>query len=303
MKKLTIMLLVFLLLATMGVAAQKGGGSDDDDVDTGGISVTCDDGSSFDNGVKVIVNMRSGFTYRAVALGINGFDPILAVLGEDGEGLCTDDTEDAAAYSANLVTSGAVDVSSFNSHIFFSNTSDDTFADISLIVGGYGNTGGEFLLILEEMYITESDLGGSQAVPGDPFSIYITDEMVASEVPITVYVIANTDELDPFVVMVDSDGEMLSDVDENVIYCDDAGDADYCWSGLVDDLGDQYIAVNDGEFMLGLYGTDAILTLPLEEGYEGGYFNLIVTSSLLLETATYGEYTMIFHIGVAEMEE
>ena len=41
----------------MGVAAQKGGDSDDEELDTGGISVTCDDGSSFDNGVKVIVGV------------------------------------------------------------------------------------------------------------------------------------------------------------------------------------------------------------------------------------------------------
>ncbi|PJF26120.1 MAG: hypothetical protein CUN53_09315, partial [Phototrophicales bacterium] len=45
-----------------------------------GLSVTCDNGASFENGVEVIVNqMRTGFTYRATAVGIGGFDPVLAV--------------------------------------------------------------------------------------------------------------------------------------------------------------------------------------------------------------------------------
>ena len=62
-----------------------------------GVSVTCDDGTSFDNGVEIIVNqMRSGFTYTATAVGLNGFDPVLAVLDSSGGGLCSDDNASAS---------------------------------------------------------------------------------------------------------------------------------------------------------------------------------------------------------------
>jgi hypothetical protein len=75
-----------------------------------GMSVTCDNGASFDNGVEVIVNqMRSGFTYTATAIGLNGFDPVLAVLDANtGQGLCSDDESSASRYSANLPTTGLV---------------------------------------------------------------------------------------------------------------------------------------------------------------------------------------------------
>src|SRR5690349_3834904 len=93
-----------------------------------GMSVTCNNGTSFDNGIEVQVNqMRSGFTYTATAIGLNGFDPVLAVLDANGNGLCSDDEAGAKNYSANLPTTGNVPASSLSSQVSFAQTSGNTF--------------------------------------------------------------------------------------------------------------------------------------------------------------------------------
>ena len=73
-----------------------------------GMSVTCDDGTSFSNGVEVIAHqMRVGYTYTATAIGLNGFDPVLAVLdAQTGQGLCNDDSDSAASYAVDLPSTG-----------------------------------------------------------------------------------------------------------------------------------------------------------------------------------------------------
>src|SRR5215212_967340 len=128
---IVVVCLVFILL-TLSLVAPVGAQD---------YSVTCNNGGSFDNGVEVqVVQMRTGFDYRATAIGLNGFDPVLAVLDASGEGLCDDDNPDASGYSANLPSTGAVPASNLSSQVTFSNNSGNAFEDISLVVGGYGNT-------------------------------------------------------------------------------------------------------------------------------------------------------------------
>mgnify|MGYP000266773046 CR=1 FL=1 len=100
-----------------------------------GVTVNCDNGTTIENGVEVIINqMRSGFTYTATAVGINGFDPVLAVLDvSTGDGLCSDDEAAAGRYAANLPSSGSVTASSLSSQVTFNQNSSSTFADVALV--------------------------------------------------------------------------------------------------------------------------------------------------------------------------
>lgn len=293
--------LLLLLLATGIVGAQKNV-TPEPEWDSSGVSVTCDDGTSFNNGIEVtVIQMRTGFSYTATALGIDGFDPVLSVLGEDGRGLCTDDESLAAQYEASLPTTGYVGSQPYNSQIFFSNTGADAFADISLVVGGYGDQPGEFLLILEKMYVTDTDGAG------DPFSLRITDAMIASGVPVTAYVIANTNDLDPYVSLINPDYETLLDDEGNAMYCDDGGNVNYCWSEAVvfsETMDEYYVTIEaDNELRyLSVFPTDAILIVPLFEEYAGKYLNFLVTSSPFVDPS-YGPYTLVFHIGIGEKEE
>ena len=308
MQRLLVVLIV-VMLVTVNVAAQKAG--EDAVADVPGVSVTCENGTTFNNGVEVtVIQMRSGYTYQATVLGMNGFDPVLAVLDEEGNGICTDDSVDAAEYSAYLPTTDLVDVSVLNSQVFFENTATDAFANISLVVGGYGDQPGEFVLILEGMYVDPNYDG-----MGDPFSVYVTSDMVLSGVPLTVYAIADFPPsggswLDPLMQLVnitDAGYEDVYDSSDNLVYCDDSGSETLCWSGAIEmDLDgneiydDYYVTIDNGETLLPVGGLDSILTIPLGEEDASGYYTFVTTS---YNQSSSGYYVMVFHIGNGELED
>ncbi len=260
-----------------------------------GMSVTCDNGSSFDNGVEVIVTqMRSGFNYTATAVGLNGFDPVLAVLDTStGNGLCSDDEASASRYAANLPTSGQVNPSNLSAQVTFSQNSSSTFADVSLVVGGYGNQSGEFLLILEGMGVTAADGAG------DAFSVNLTPGMVASGVPLSVYMITRgTSGVDPLIYQSDSSLNALTDSSNNYIACDDAGDSSTCW-GTSTNLSNSSVTIGSGT--LPGWNYDAMLTLPLSglrlnSDRTQNYYTFVMTS---YQQSTQGQYLLVFHIGEA----
>ncbi|MCC6805364.1 MAG: hypothetical protein IT319_20965 [Anaerolineae bacterium] len=260
-----------------------------------GVSVTCDDGTSFDNGVEVIINqVRSGFTYTATAIGLNGFDPVLAVLDtETGEGLCSDDDSAASGYAANLPTTGSVPASNLTAQVDFNQTSGNAFANISLVVGGYGNQGGEFLLILEGMGATAADHAG------DIYDVNITPGMVDSGVPMTIYMIASSNDLDPFIVRTNADLEVTQDSSGNTVSCDDAGNANLCWGNSVD-LSDSSVTLSAGRLPGGPY--DSMLNfdltgLQLSSDMSQNYVTFVMRTSP--ENETEGPYVLVFHIGQA----
>ncbi len=258
-----------------------------------GISVACDNGVGFDNGVEIIVNsMRAGFTYTATVIGIGDFDPILAVLDSSGSGLCTDDSREASAYTVDLPTSGFVPSASTSAQILFSQTSGQNMADVSLVVGSVGNTSGQFVLLLEGMAATSADGAG------DPFSVRLTPGMVASGVPLTVYMISVTDSLDPLVARIDADFNVMEDTNGNLIACDDAGDADLCW-GESAPLGGSYVT-RRGSQQLGGFGSDAMLSTPLtgmilDPDQDLRFINYLMSS---YQQSTFGDYVLAFHAAI-----
>lgn len=260
-----------------------------------GIAVTCDNGASFENGVEVSINlMRAGFTYTATAIGIDGFDPVLAVLGENGQGLCSDNERGAASFNVNLPTTGAVASSTNSAQVNFSQTSGQNMANVSLVVGSVGNTSGEFVLILEGMAATAAD------GPGDGFSVRLTPGMVSSGVPLNAYMISVTDDLDPLMARVDPDYNVLYD-DANIpILCDDAGDAGRCW-GENSLLNNASVSITGGR-QLGGFSRDAMLSVPvsniaLDPDPDFNFINFVMTS---YQQTTFGDYIVAFHIGISE---
>ena len=257
-------------------------------VGSSGMSVTCEDGRRFDNGIEVrVIQMRSGFNYTATALGLDGFDPILAVLDANGNGLCTDDDSTAANYSAWLPTTGEVAPSNVNSQITFANTSRNAFADISLVVGGFNNAMGEFVLILEGMALTSADGAG------DPFAMQITPGMIASGVTPSVYMISVTSRFDPLIVLIDSDYNFIQDDNKNFFACDDAGDSGSCWGESFSMRG-SYVSRTFGRQLPGGQ-LDAMLQLPVVPGNEWSFYNFLMRSA---EMRTFGDYMVVFHLGI-----
>lgn len=252
-----------------------------------GMSVTCDNGATFDNGVEFrVINMRAGYTYTATAIGINGFDPVLAVLNTAGHGLCSDDDQYAAQYSASLPDAEAP-ANGSSAQVFFANNSSKAFETLSLVVGGLNNAKGEFVLILEGMALTTAD--GS----GDPFSIAITPGMIASGVSPSVYMFTLNTGLDPFIAMIDGDYNFLKESGSKGSYysCDNAGYS--CW-GESSDLSNYYISRSDGRAISGV-DYDAMLKVPVQAGQEGGFYNFLMRSAGM---KSFGDYSVAFHAGI-----
>jgi hypothetical protein len=254
-----------------------------------GMSVTCENGAAFDNGIEVrVIQMRAGFTYTATAIGINGFDPVLAVLDSSGRGLCTDDDSIAAGYSVDLPTTGFVPESGTSSQVFFANNSNNAFENISLVVGGFGNSTGEFVLLLEGMAVTDADGAG------DPFSMQVTPGMMASSVVPTVYMIANTSAMDPLIALIDENYDFVQiESTGEYVACDNAG-YQGCWGESVD-LSNYYVSRSGGGGLSG-GSYDAMLRLPLTNVPEPwGFFTFLMRTS---EMQTYGDYVLAFHMGI-----
>jgi len=280
------LVVAFLALPTLAFAQQP----------PNGMSLECENGASFDNGVKVTINqMRSGFTYTATAIGLNGFDPVLAVVSDDGSGLCSDDDSDAADYELILPTTGEVAASGTSSQVIFDQNSSEAFADVSLVVGGYSSQLGEFVLILEGMAVTEADNAG------DSFTVQITPGMIASDTALTVYMIGRDSGLDPFMYLIDNDLSIIEDGDGNQITCDDAGSS-LCWSEA-DNLEDSGVATNTG--VVRGESVDSLLSFNLNnfELDEDPNFNTVTFLMSSYSAQTYGQYVLMFHMGLAEPDE
>jgi hypothetical protein len=254
-----------------------------------GESVTCDNGASFDNGVEVrVIQMRAGYTYTATAIGLNGFDPVLAVLNSAGHGLCSDDDGYAAEYTAYLPTSGEAPASSSSAQVFFANNSNNAFENVSLVVGGLNNSIGEFILILEGMVLTTADGAG------DAFSMQITPGMIASSVSPSVYMISVTSGLDPLIAMIDADYNFIKEDGSkgNYLACDNAGYST-CW-GESYDLSNYYVSRSGGRGVPG-GSYDAMLSLSPQAGNEWNFYNFLMRSS---EMQSFGDYVVAFHVGI-----
>jgi hypothetical protein len=252
----------------------------------GGYNVDCTNGADIQNGVEIVVNMRPGYTYTATAIGINGFDPVLAVLDNTMSGLCADDVAEAAYYSAHLPTTGTVPSSTLSSQITFTHSTSG-FSDISLVIGDYNGSGGEFVLIIEGMGVTAAD--GSGATAGDPFYVQITPSMINSGVPVTAYMISTTDTLDPLLKITDAN-------DNALMVCDDAGTTS-C-EGQSVELSGYYVSQASGN--LPGYGLDAMLQyalngVRLNANATQNYLGFLMSS---YNQSTYGQYVAAFHIGV-----
>jgi hypothetical protein len=259
------------------------------------IDVICPDGTPVNNGVEVIINMRPGFTYTATAIGIDDFDPILAVRDQNDVGLCNADDATAADYSADLPTSGAVPASNQSARVPFSHNYND-FANISLIVADENGAGGEFILVLEGMAVTDADGRGVGA--GDPFEVHLTSNVASGGFPINAYMISLTDDLDPLMQWVNtSTNEVMIDDTNTPIQCDDAG-AETCW-GASEVLKGSYVTSRQG-LQLGGYELDSMLQLDFNgiDLTDGDYYAKMLMTSYNQET--FGEYLVAFHLGIGE---
>jgi hypothetical protein len=283
MKKAIALIIVLSLLMSLGVVATA-----QDDLEWG-TSVECDGGGAFDDGIELtLVQQRPGNQYMVTAVGIDGFDPVLAVALADelDAALCSDDAEEASEYQADLPTTGEVDASNLSAQLAFDLTSDNDFEDVTIVVSSADGQDGEFLLIVEGMYAAGEEDGA-----GDPFSLYVSPALVESEVVPTAYMISVTEDMDSLIYFIDEEYNALEDEDGNIIGCDDAG-SDTCWGDSEDLLGSS-ISRSEEE-SLGAWELDAMLSVEIDEEWVGSYLNYAMAAH-----ESEGDYVAVFHLGWA----
>jgi hypothetical protein len=256
-----------------------------------GEEIYCDGNLVSDNGVVVtVLQMRPDSNYTATAIGLDGFDPVLAVRdASTGDGLCNDDNPDAGYYEASLPTAGRVIASNLTSSQTFNTFNYDNFADIELVVGGLNGQSGEFVLVLEGMLLSQADNAG------DPFALTVTPGMVRSGIDPSVYMMAVVPSFDPLIALVDSDYNVVTDETGSEVFCDDGGNIYICWEAG-SNLRSAAVSRTQNRVLSGK-DTDAMLTIPITADTIGDNFIFLMRS---YEMQTYGDYVVVFHVGIGD---
>jgi hypothetical protein len=256
----------------------------------GGYSLDCGN-VEFSDGVQFqVVQMRSGFTYTATAIGINGFDPVLAVFDPvTMDGNCENNTRDAAGFEIDLPTTGRVIADRSAAQVQFSQRTGQGLADVSLVVGGADNVAGEFVLLLEGMAVTDFDGFG------DPFRVYIYPGMVGYGAPLSIYMFGVANTLDPFLYIHDGDGNVLEDDADNPLQCDDSGDPDTCW-GTTDYLGRSFVTRTRGRLLRG-DELDSMISFTLGDLADTTVDNPYYYDFAMTSSRGGGDYVLAFHVG------
>lgn len=245
---------------------------------------TCTSGTNFNNAVILYGTLDPG-VYTVTALGLNGFDPKLAVVDEDtgAEYACVDDSAEAASYSVTLPTMGEITPSPFNAQAVLSFKNEPVNA--IFYVAGFADAYGDSLLVIEGLRITGDEPNG-----GDIFSLFVTPFMTPSDTTISAYMIGADDVIDPVMDVVDAELTVF-DFGDGPLTCDDSGRS-RCYGNAVSLLGSSINAVAGDDF-------DAYINLSWDvvglEADEDGYLNYLFRSF-----GNTGAYVAAFHFGTAE---
>ena len=185
---------------------------------------TCNDGTGvvISNGVEFSANVQPG-SYTAAVIGLNGFDPVMAVVDPaSGDHLCNDDDSGAASIAASLPSTGDVPASNLSAGILFSNDSEDLL-DLLILVSDRNGASGEFILLFQGMQVSAED------GDGDPYSVNGSPNLVNSGVGIHAYVIHFSPNFDPVLKIVDENNAVVNV--NGLVQCDDASNPATCWPG------------------------------------------------------------------------
>jgi hypothetical protein len=282
MKHKLVMLLIFVILSSTvmsNIVAQE----------QGLLPYTCEDGTIFENAVATTINLRAG-QYTVAVLGVDGFDPQIAVVDFDNKELaCVQDSPEAADYTVNLVTSGKIDASNKNAQAIFN--VGENFTDVSVIVSDQANSNGELVLLFGTLRATSSD------VTGDPIVVALDEPVLKADIPISAYMVSLQGSLDALIEVATKNNKPVS-LDGARIYCDD-------WDTIAC-FGRENILSEEGEYSISafvdtqLYSVDAVLTLDdvTLERVKTARGNLVFLMTRFGDVE--GEYMVALHMGVGK---
>lgn len=207
---------IVLLAITMPISAQTG--------------LECSGGESLADAIRFDVPpVPEGGLVIVTVIGLDGFDPVLGLIYDDGFADCVYDDPGADGYGATLPSTGTVEADFTGTQVLID--SEDGITGLAVI--GYQETSGDFLLIVEGLSFT----GADWAMTLSPIDNYT----------LNAYLLAADETFNPMLTVLNADSSPLTDGDGAPIQCDDAG-TEACWGDPLN-LSGASITTFDGEFM------------------------------------------------------
>lgn len=210
MKKIGFFAIVLLLVSSFAQATVFGQSNVSDDT----FVITCDTGEEIIGGVKfTFLNINPGYTYRVTAVGIDDFDPSLAVVTAPGEGRCNDDEVKAAGSEVAVPGFGLLTATNRTAQV---TVSTPRAGNVDVIVGGYEGATGQFAMVIEGLAINPRD-------ELDGFLISVPT--VVQQQEIGVYMVSRYINLDAYMMLWQGQGLQQDPIDFETVTaiqdCDD----------------------------------------------------------------------------------
>lgn len=251
----------------------------------GGVEFACED-VSVENGVEIrIKQIRPSYTYTVTVIGLDNFDPVVMVRETErpDRAKCADDSTDTRV-SLTLPQIGNITAATNSAQLEFSHRNND-LVDMSILVGGYNDNSGEFLVMLEGLAVTPYDGAG------DPLIVNLSGTMINAGF-LNVFMLGIENPLDPLILAADEAIEdVFRDPRGNYVYCDNAGDYSSCY-GRSQSMERAVINAADGKEYLGDENDSALLINTTN--FEPQPLVFLMSSY----EDTLGKYIAVFHIGI-----
>lgn len=213
MRHFGFLIVVILLLANAASVVAQGGVSGESNIGDDVFIITCDTGEEIIGGVKfTFININAGTNYRVTALGIDGFDPQLAVATSPTEGYCNDDEVGAINSEVAVPGFGLLTADSTSSQV----TIRGSGGNVDVLVGGYEGATGQFAVVIEGLAISPAD-------ELDAFLVSVPP--VVQDQEVGVYMVSRTTGLNSYMMLWAGEGLQQPELDFNtaepILECDD----------------------------------------------------------------------------------
>jgi hypothetical protein len=229
-------------------------------LEDGAYQLTCDDQVIWSKGIPLTFpDMPQDTLYTITAIGNVGYDPVLALVDENGTGVCADDTPLASTYQLNLPT-WQIPPQTTGAQLIIESPNQRVF------VGGKEGVGGDVFVLIEGMSMSN--------MPLQRLQIETTKGMVDASSYVTTVMIAETSDLDPLLSWLNDAGEVNTDIQGASVTCDNAGIPESCYGESVS-LRGSTIALAQ-ERVLPLDSVDAQLNLPIYPDMGGQVLNIVM---------------------------
>lgn len=244
--------------------------------------LTCEDGLEIVVSSRIVLRQVSPeFSYRFTAVGIDDYDPVLAVITGPGSGNCNDNVDGLGGSQIAVPGIGFVEANDLSAQVT-ARTALNQFGDVEVAVGGIAGSTGQFAVVVEGFRISPST---------ELDQVLISVPGAAANETLGVFMIGRTDNLDPIMRLYDGSTAENGTIDLSTLsplaICDDGG-TDSCVTtptlnggGAALETGNVYIAdgVDAGIIYTPRTTSPLLYTFGSSDGASSGDYVVVVTGT------------------------